>query len=51
MLCHFAARELGLSTIELAKRLDLSQPTVSQSVQRGEKIASDKGLQLISINE
>lgn len=51
VLCYFAARELGLSTVELAKRLDLSQPTVSQSVQRGEKIVSDKNLQLIRTNK
>jgi putative transposase len=46
VVCNFAARELGLSTVELARRLHLSQPAVSQSVQRGEKIAYEKDLQL-----
>jgi putative transposase len=46
VLCYFATRELGLSTVELARRLHVSQPTVSQSVQRGEKIASQKRLHL-----
>ena len=35
VLCYFATRELGLSTVELAKRLQLAQ--VSQATQRGEK--------------
>jgi REP element-mobilizing transposase RayT len=51
VLCYFAVRELGLSTVELARLLHLSQPTVSQSVQRGERIASEKDLRLISINQ
>jgi hypothetical protein len=51
VLCYFAVRELGLSTVELARLLQLSQPTVSQSVQRGEKIAYEKGLHLVSTNQ
>ena len=35
---YWAHRELGLSTVELAKRMNLSQPTVSHSVKRGEKL-------------
>ncbi len=48
VLCYFAVRELGLSTVDLARRLRLSQPAVSQSVQRGEKIASEKKLNIVS---
>jgi putative transposase len=33
--CYWAARELGISTLELAKRLGVSQPTANQSVNRG----------------
>jgi REP element-mobilizing transposase RayT len=51
VVCYFGARELGLSTVELARRLHLSQPAVSQSVQRGEKIASEKDLHLVEINQ
>jgi len=46
-LCYWAKRELGISTLELAKRLGVSQPTASQSVQRGEKIISQNKLMLI----
>jgi putative transposase len=46
VLCYFAIREQGLSAVELARRLHLAQPTVSQSAQRGEKIASEKELRL-----
>jgi hypothetical protein len=51
VLCYFATRELGLSTVELARQLHLSQPTVSQSVQRGEKIASERDLHLLAANQ
>ena len=51
VLCYFAVRELGLSTVELAGHLHISQPTVSQSVQRGEKIASEKNLHLVPVNQ
>ena len=51
VVCYFGARELGLSMVELARRLHLSQPAVSQSVQRGEKIASEKDLHLVEINQ
>ena len=35
VLCYWAARELGISTLELSKRLGISQPTASQSAKRG----------------
>ncbi len=46
VLCFWANRELGMSTVDLARRLDLAQPTVSQSIARGEKIVNEKGLAL-----
>jgi REP-associated tyrosine transposase len=44
LLCYWATRELGMTTVDLSKKLKVSQPTVSQSVRRGEKVAHDLGL-------
>jgi REP element-mobilizing transposase RayT len=48
LLCYWGTRELGMTTVELAKRLNLAQPTVSQAVIRGQKIAEDQGLSFIN---
>jgi putative transposase len=42
VLCYWANRELGISTVELARRLNIAQSTVTQSVERGEKVVSEK---------
>jgi len=47
LLCYWGTRELGVTTVDLARRLNLAQPTVSQAVIRGQKIAEDQGLSLI----
>jgi putative transposase len=47
LLCFWATRELGMTTVDLAKKLNLAQPTVSQAAKRGQKIARDGGLRLI----
>lgn len=47
VLCYRAVRELGLSTIELSKRLFISQPAAGQSVKRDEKIVKNKGLEMM----
>ena len=47
LLCYWGTRELGMTTVELAKKLNLAQPTISQSVMRGRKIAEDEGLKLL----
>ena len=44
LLCYWGARELGMTTVALAEKVNLAQPTVSQAVLRGEKIAEDLGL-------
>jgi hypothetical protein len=36
-----------MTTVDLAKRLNLAQPTASQAVMRGQKIAEDQGLCLL----
>jgi hypothetical protein len=47
LFCYWAARELGIPNRELAKRFGLTQPAVSLSVQRGQKIAAELGVALI----
>ena len=47
LLCYWGPRELGMTTVDLARKLNLAQPTVSQAVMRGQKIAEDHGLCLI----
>ena len=44
VLCYWATRELGMTTIKLSKKLKLSQPTISQSAKRGQEIARELGL-------
>ncbi len=46
-MIDMAARELGIGTLALSKRLGISQPTASQSVKRGEKIVKEKKLKLM----
>jgi hypothetical protein len=47
LLCYWAIRKLGISATELSKKLGLSQPSVSISVKRGEKIAQSEQLELV----
>jgi len=46
LYCYWAVRELGHSTIALARELGISQPAVSQSVRRGEALAAERGWEL-----
>ena len=47
VFCFWAVRELGETATSLSKRLGLTQPGVSKSVLRGEKIVKDMNLKLI----
>jgi len=47
LLCFWASRKLGISMVQLSKRLKISPPTVSQSATRGEKIAKENNLKLL----
>ncbi len=47
LFCYWASRELGVSQTELARRLQISVPAVCYSVDRGERIAKEKGYQLL----
>jgi putative transposase len=46
LLCYWAVRELGLSMASLSRKLELSVPSVSDSVKRGQKISEEKGFSL-----
>ena len=47
LFCYWAVRELGITMADLASKLNISQPAVSLSVRRGEKIASENGYVLM----
>ncbi len=46
VFCYWAVRELGETASALAKRLNITQPGVSKSVLRGEKIVKEMNLEL-----
>jgi len=46
LLCYWAAAELGMSMVDLARKFDLTPAAVSCAVQRGEKMAKGKHYQL-----
>jgi REP element-mobilizing transposase RayT len=43
LLCHFAHNHLGLTTIDIAKRLGINQSVVSRAARLGRDIADEKG--------
>ena len=43
---YWAVRELGETASNIAKKIGISQPAVSQSVERGERIVKEMGLEL-----
>ena len=45
--CVTGVREFGMKTVELAKKVILAQPTVSQAVSRGRKIPEKQALSLM----
>jgi REP element-mobilizing transposase RayT len=51
VFCYWAVRELGVSATALAERLGMTQPAVSISVKRGERIAEEMDLQLDKIDK
>ena len=46
LLCYWAVHELGMSATDLAMRIGITQPAVSQSVKRGELIARENKYKL-----
>lgn len=47
LLCYWGVRAMGMTTVELSRKLNLSQSGISQSVKRGRKIAQNQGIILI----
>jgi putative transposase len=47
LLCFWAHRKLGMSTIDIAHRLRMSQPAVSRSSERGKSIEKEGGFEFI----
>jgi hypothetical protein len=49
LLCFWAQRRLGMSTVEIAKKLRISQPAVSRSSKGGEQIENEHRFELIPL--
>ncbi len=47
VVCFWTLKELGMSMVQLSKRLEISQPTVTQFATRGEKITKENKLKLL----
>ncbi len=50
ILLFWAHRELGMTTVDLAKRFELSQPAVSHSIKRGERLVVREGYEIVENN-
>jgi REP element-mobilizing transposase RayT len=46
LVCHFGVQHLGMTTVELARKLGLGQPAVSRCVREGEALARRENLAL-----
>jgi hypothetical protein len=46
LLCFWANRKLGMSTVDIERILNMSQPAISRSSRRGEKIATQNHSEL-----
>lgn len=46
LFCYWAAREMGVSMTDIARRLKVALPTVSVAVQKGEALVKGEGLEL-----
>lgn len=51
LLCYWAVREIGLTATSLAKFLGISQPAVTQAVERGKRLAAERGWRLKDLLE
>ncbi len=49
LFCYWAVRELGFTMVDPAPKFNISQPAVSMSAQRGERIASENVIKIRDI--
>jgi chromosomal replication initiation ATPase DnaA len=47
VLCYWGKRELGLSAVEISKKLNIASSTASESAVRGRQIVEGQGLKLL----
>jgi len=50
LVCYFANREIGITTIDISKRLNICQSAMSWSSYRGEMPANEYDFKLIIID-
>jgi len=48
---HWAVRESGTVTVDVSRRLSITQSAVTKAVYRGEKLAKDKGFRMFADTE
>lgn len=48
VLCYWGARELGLSAVEISKKLNITSSTASESVARGRQIVEEQKLTIFN---
>jgi len=48
---HWAVRESGMATVDVSRRLTITQSAVTKAVYRGEKLAKDKGFRMFADTE
>jgi putative transposase len=47
VLCYWGTRELGMSAVEISKKLNIASSTASESATRGRQIVEKQGLKLL----
>jgi hypothetical protein len=47
LVCYWATRELGMTAVNVAQLLGITQSAVTKAVCRGEKFAKDRNLQMV----
>ncbi|MEA3415363.1 MAG: transposase, partial [Thermodesulfobacteriota bacterium] len=50
LLCFWAHRKLGMTTVDIAKKLNICQSAASRSSLRGEKIERENQFEIIGRN-
>jgi predicted transcriptional regulator len=48
LACYEAVRELGMTVVAISRFLGITPSAVTKAVYRGEKLAKDRGFQMIS---